>query len=126
MRVLPSLTPSLTRPTLHRKPCFQPLTSPGLAASLLKVESDLAVRLCPPPSDPQRHEEPKAGGQPGDDWEQGTYVYFDSTLHDDAGGWAGKCTSASLEAAIRALCLHVLYAKTGSPVSLQMHAFMLT
>ncbi|KAL4431048.1 hypothetical protein ABPG75_006304 [Micractinium tetrahymenae] len=36
----------------------------------------------------QRHEEPKAGGQPGDDWEQGTYVYFDSTLHDDAGnGW---------------------------------------
>lgn len=36
----------------------------------------------------QRHEEPKAGGQPGDDWEQGTYVYFDSTLADEAGsGW---------------------------------------
>ncbi|KAI3433476.1 hypothetical protein D9Q98_003288 [Chlorella vulgaris] len=36
----------------------------------------------------QRHEEPKAGGQPGDDWEQGTYVYFDSTLRDEPGtGW---------------------------------------
>ncbi|GAB4817698.1 hypothetical protein N2152v2_004744 [Parachlorella kessleri] len=36
----------------------------------------------------QRHEEPKAGGQPGDDWEQGTYVYFDNLLHDDG---TGKC-----------------------------------
>jgi CCR4-NOT transcription complex subunit 3 len=38
----------------------------------------------------QRHEEPKAGGQPGDDWEQGTYVYFDSTLQDQAGGVGGR------------------------------------
>jgi CCR4-NOT transcription complex subunit 3 len=36
----------------------------------------------------QRHEEPKAGGQPGDDWEQGTYVYFDSQLQRaDGAGW---------------------------------------
>eukprot|EP00887_Chlorella_sp_A99_P005658 scaffold1.g5658.t1 len=34
----------------------------------------------------QRHEEPKAGGQPGDDWEQGTYVYFDALLHEAEGG----------------------------------------
>jgi CCR4-NOT transcription complex subunit 3 len=34
----------------------------------------------------QRHEEPKAGGQPGDEWEQGTYVYFDNLLHADAAG----------------------------------------
>jgi hypothetical protein len=47
---------------------------------------------CPPPPPPvaQRHEEPKAGGQPGDDWEQGTYVYFDSTLQDQAGGVGGR------------------------------------
>lgn len=40
----------------------------------------------------QRHEEPKAGGQPGDDWEQGTYVYFDALLHDHggAGGAPGQ------------------------------------
>ena len=37
----------------------------------------------------QRHEEPKAGGQPGDDWEQGNYVYFDSQLQrvDGGSGW---------------------------------------
>jgi hypothetical protein len=39
----------------------------------------------------QRHEEPKAGGQPGDDWEQGTYVYFDHLLHDDGSGERGLC-----------------------------------
>jgi hypothetical protein len=48
----------------------------------------------PPPPHPiplmQRHEEPKAGGQPGDDWEQGTYVYFDHLIHDDSGG-SGWC-----------------------------------
>jgi CCR4-NOT transcriptional regulation complex NOT5 subunit len=43
----------------------------------------------------QRHEEPKAGGQPGDDWEQGTYVYFDSTLQDEAGsGWCYRLKTA--------------------------------
>jgi CCR4-NOT transcription complex subunit 3 len=36
----------------------------------------------------QRHEEPKAGGQPGDDWEQGTYVYFDNLLHEGEAGAA--------------------------------------
>lgn len=36
----------------------------------------------------QRHEEPKAGGQPGDDWEQGTYVYFDQQFHESEGGEA--------------------------------------
>jgi len=45
----------------------------------------------------QRHEEPKAGGQPGDDWEQGTYVYFDSTLQDEAGnGWCYRLKQAFL------------------------------
>ncbi len=36
----------------------------------------------------QRHDEPKSGGQPGDDWEQGSYVYFDNLLREaaDAGG----------------------------------------
>jgi CCR4-NOT transcription complex subunit 3 len=34
----------------------------------------------------QRHEEPRAGGQPGDEWEQGTYVYFDNLLHEDPAG----------------------------------------
>jgi len=36
----------------------------------------------------QRHEEPKAGGKSGDDWEQGTYVYFDRDLHDGEAGEA--------------------------------------
>ena len=30
----------------------------------------------------QRSTEPKAGGQPGDDWEQGTYDYFDTSLRE--------------------------------------------
>ena len=35
----------------------------------------------------QRHEEPKAGGQPGDDWEEGRYIYFDQQLREaEAGG----------------------------------------
>jgi len=39
----------------------------------------------------QRHDEPKSGGQPNDDWEQGSYVYFDNLLResaDPAGGGA--------------------------------------
>ena len=32
----------------------------------------------------QRHDEPKSGGQPGDDWEQGSYVYFDNLLRESA------------------------------------------
>ncbi|KDD71539.1 hypothetical protein H632_c4832p0, partial [Helicosporidium sp. ATCC 50920] len=38
----------------------------------------------------QRHEEPRAGGQPGDDWERGTYIYFDNHIHDDGQG-SGWC-----------------------------------
>lgn len=34
----------------------------------------------------QRHDEPKSGGQPGDDWEQGSYVYFDNLLREAADG----------------------------------------
>lgn len=41
----------------------------------------------------QRREEPKAGGQPGDDWEEGRYIYFDHLLREsEAGGPpAGWC-----------------------------------
>jgi CCR4-NOT transcription complex subunit 3 len=37
----------------------------------------------------QRHDEPKSGGQPGDDWEQGSYVYFDNLLRESADGAGG-------------------------------------
>lgn len=73
---------------------LRPWGGSACTSSLLAMHKSLSpARLVrqPSPSRPlfsplQRHEEPKAGGQPGDDWEQGTYVYFDSTLHDDAGG----------------------------------------
>ncbi len=37
----------------------------------------------------QRHDEPKSGGQPGDDWEQGSYVYFDNLLREPADAASG-------------------------------------
>ncbi|KAL6781083.1 CCR4A [Auxenochlorella protothecoides x Auxenochlorella symbiontica] len=37
----------------------------------------------------QRYAEPTAGGQPGDDWEKGSYIYFDYLLHGNGHdiGW---------------------------------------